>query len=288
MGSALDMWVCRSHCHRWVRAYVCGKMGQLVICYNSPMPSYSVTLLSGGLDSTTVAAYARDRVDNMSAITFHYGQSHSREVDCAARIAGIMGIEHKLLDISFLSNVAWYSALTNPDQFPAPSGRSDEEIGHGVPITYVPLRNTIFLSLAAAYLESRVLYAIEVEGVDASEVAAYVYMAPNALDYSGYPDCRPEFYESMRRTMELGSKLWTEYGVPIRIETPIIDLTKAEIATLGTRLGAPLEQTWSCYEGGEVPCGSCDSCILRARGFAEAGIPDPLLVDLGRARQCFE
>ena len=145
------------------------------------------------------------------------------------------------------------------------------------------MRNTIFLSLAAAYLESRVLYAIEVEGADALEVAASVYMAPNALDYSGYPDCRPEFYESMRRTMELGSKLWTEYGVPIRIETPIIDLTKAEIATLGTRLGAPLEQTWSCYEGGEVPCGSCDSCILRARGFAEAGIPDPLLVSLGRA-----
>ena len=252
------------------------------------MPSYGVTLLSGGLDSTTVAAYARDRVDNMSAITFHYGQSHSREVDCAARIAGIMGIEHKLLDISFLSDVAWYSALTNPDQFPTPSGRSDEEIGHGVPITYVPLRNTIFLSLGAAYLESRVLYAMEVEGVDASEVAASVYMAPNALDYSGYPDCRPEFYENMRRTLELGSKLWTEYAVPISIETPIIDLTKAEIATLGTRLGAPLEHTWSCYEGGEVPCGSCDSCILRARGFAEAGIPDPLLVSLGRARQCFE
>ena len=247
------------------------------------MPSYGVTLLSGGLDSTTVAAYARDRVDSMSAITFHYGQSHSREVDCAARIAGILGIEHKLLDISFLSDVAWYSALTNPDRFPTPSGRSGEQIGHGVPITYVPMRNTIFLSLAAAYLESRVLYAIEVEGVDASEVVASVYMAPNALDYSGYPDCRPEFYENMRRTLELGSKLWTEYAVPIRIETPIIDLTKAEIATLGIRLGAPLEHTWSCYQGGEAPCGSCDSCILRARGFAEAGMPDPLLVSLGRA-----
>ena len=127
------------------------------------------------------------------------------------------------------------------------------------------------------------LHAIEVEGVDASEAAASVYMAPNALDYSGYPDCRPEFYEAVRRTLELGSKLWTEYGVPIGIETPIIDLTKAEIAALGTRLGAPLEHTWSCYEGGEAPCGSCDSCILRARGFAEAGIPDPLLVSLGRA-----
>ena len=159
----------------------------------------------------------------------------------------------RLLDISFLSDVAWYSALTNPDQFPAPSGRSDEEIGHGVPITYVPLRNTIFLSLAAAYLESRVLHAIEVEGVDASDVAASIYMAPNALDYSGYPDCRPEFYETVRRTLELGSKLWTEYGVPIGIETPIIDLTKAQIAEIGTKLGAPLEHTWSCYEGRRCP-----------------------------------
>ena len=247
------------------------------------MPSYGVTLLSGGLDSTTVAAYARDRVDKMSAITFHYGQSHSREVDCAVQIAGLLEIEHKLLDISFLSDVAWYSALTNPELFPVPTGRSGEEIGHGIPITYVPLRNTIFVSLSAAYLESQVLHAIEVEGVDPSDAAALIYMAPNALDYSGYPDCRPEFYEKMRATLEYGSKLWTEYGVSINIETPIIDLSKAEIAELGVRLKAPLEYTWSCYKGGEVPCDSCDSCILRAKGFAEAGIPDPLLVRLGRA-----
>ena len=247
------------------------------------MPSYGVTLLSGGLDSTTVAAYAKDRVDDMSALTFHYGQSHAKEVECAARIAAIMGLEHKLLDISFLSDVAWYSALTNPDRFPMPAGRSGEEIGHGVPITYVPIRNTIFLSLAAAYLESRVLHAIEVEGVAASGVDASVYMAPNALDYSGYPDCRPEFYDSARQTLQFGSKLWAEYGVPIKVETPIIDLSKAEIAELGTRLGAPLEHTWSCYEGGEMPCDTCDSCVLRAKGFAEAGMADPLLVRLGRA-----
>ena len=246
------------------------------------MPSYGVTLLSGGLDSTTVTTYAKDRVDNMSAITFNYGQSHSKEVDCAVRIAGIMGIEHRLVDISFLSDVAWYSALTSPERFQVPSGRPSDEIGHAIPITYVPMRNTIFLSLAAAFLESRALYAIEVEGVDASDVAACIYMAPNALDYSGYPDCRPEFYESVMRTLELGSKLWTEYKVPIVVETPIIDLTKAEIVTLGVRLGAPLEHTWSCYEGREHPCGSCDSCILRARGFAGAGIPDPLLTALGR------
>ncbi|MCY4488551.1 MAG: 7-cyano-7-deazaguanine synthase QueC [Deltaproteobacteria bacterium] len=247
------------------------------------MPSYGVTLLSGGLDSTTVAAYAKGRVDDMSAITFRYGQSHSKEVDCAVRIAGILGIAHRLLDISFLSEVAWYSALTQPDRFPVPSERAAEEIGHGVPITYVPMRNTIFVSLAAACLESRVLYAIEVEGVAASDVAASVYVAPNALDYSGYPDCRPEFYDGIRRTLDLGSKLWTEYAVPIRVETPIIDLSKAEIAALGIRLGAPLEHTWSCYQGGAAPCASCDSCVLRAKGFAEAGIPDPLLVRLGGA-----
>lgn len=244
------------------------------------MPSYAVILLSGGLDSTTVAAYAKDRVDSLAAITFHYGQSHAKEVDCAAKIAGIMGIEHRLLDISFLSEIAWYSALTSPDRFPMPSGRAGEEIGHGVPITYVPLRNTIFLALAAAYLESNVLHAIEVEGVAPAEVAASVYMAPNALDYSGYPDCRPEFYDKARQTLDAGSKLWTEYGVPIGVETPIIDLSKAKIAALGTRLGAPLEHTWSCYEGGDIPCGTCDSCILRAKGFTEAGILDPLLARL--------
>ena len=247
------------------------------------MPKYGVTLLSGGLDSTTVSAYAKDQVNYISAITFHYGQTHSKEVDCAAQVAGIMGIDHELLDISFLSKVAWYSALTNPDRFPVPTDRSAEEIGYGVPITYVPMRNTIFLSLATAFLESRVLHAIELEGVDASSVTASVYMAPNSLDYSGYPDCRPEFYDAMKRALALGSKLWAEYEVPIKVETPIIELSKAEIVTLGMKLGAPLEYTWSCYKGGETPCGSCDSCVLRAKGFAEAGVPDPLLDRLGRA-----
>ena len=193
-----------------------------------------------------------------------------------------MGVEHELLDISFLSKVAWYSALTNPERSPMPTDRSEEEIGFGVPITYVPLRNTIFLSLATAFLESRVLHAIEMEEVDPAEVTAAVDMAPNALDYSGYPDCRPEFYEAMKSALELGSKIWTEYRLPIKVETPIIDLSKAEIVALGMKLAAPLEYTWSCYEGRETPCGLCDSCILRARGFAEAGVSDPLLERLGR------
>ena len=247
------------------------------------MTSFGVSLLSGGLDSTTVTAYARDRVDRLTALTFYYGQTHSKEVDCARLIAGLLGVEHQLVDISFLGQVAWYSALTNPESFPIPRNRPDQEIGFGIPITYVPLRNTIFLALSAAYLESQALNAIEVEGLSHDQVGAYLYMAPNAIDYSGYPDCRPEYFETARRTLEYGSKLWTQYGVRIQVETPIIGLSKAEIAELGVRLEAPLEQTWSCYDGSELPCEGCDSCILRARGFEEAGIPDPLMVRLGRA-----
>ena len=247
------------------------------------MATFGVTLLSGGLDSTTVTAYAKDRVEDLTALTFHYGQTHSKEVDCAAHIASLMGVAHKLIDISFLSDVAWYSALTSPHLFPVPRDRSSDEIGFGIPITYVPLRNTIFLALSAAFLESRVLHAIEVGRTAADDVSAHLYMAPNVVDYSGYPDCRPEYFERMRGTLEYGSKLWTQYAVAMTVETPIIELSKAEIAELGVKLGAPIEHTWSCYQGGEAPCGGCDSCIIRARGFEEAGMPDPLMVRLGRA-----
>ena len=244
------------------------------------MTSYGVTLLSGGLDSTTVTAYARQGVDHLTAITFHYGQSHGKEVECAARIAELLGIQHKLLDVSLLGEVSWYSALISPESFPIPSDRSGEEIGFGVPITYVPLRNTIFLSLSAALLESRVLHAVEVEGLAPEAAEAVVYMAPNAIDYSGYPDCRPEYFDQMAETLKFGSKLWTQYGVGMRIETPIIRLSKAEIVRMAGDLKVPLELTWSCYRGGDAPCGSCDSCLLRAKGFEEAGVPDPLLVRL--------
>ena len=245
------------------------------------MTSFGVTLLSGGLDSTTVTAYATSRSDHLTALTFHYGQSHSKEVRCAQRIAGIMGVEHRLVDISFLGDVAWYSALTNPTAFPIPKERPTEEIGSSIPITYVPMRNTMFLTLSAAFLESRVLQAIEVEGRRAEDLEAWLYMAPNAIDYSGYPDCRPEFFDQIKETFRYGSKLGTQYGVQIQIDTPIITLTKPEIVRMGTELQAPLEHTWSCYEGGELPCGTCDSCLLRAKGFDQAGVPDPLLVRLG-------
>jgi len=243
------------------------------------MPSYGVSLLSGGLDSTTVTALAKSKTDHLTALTFHYGQSHSKEVDCAAEVARSLGVTQELLDISFLGKVAWYSALTNPEQFPMPEDRETSRMGNSIPITYVPLRNTIFLSLAAASLESQVLYAIEIEHVLPEDIQAYIYMAPNAIDYSGYPDCRPEFFQKMGESLGYGSKLWTEYHVPLQIEIPIIEMSKTDIVRLAMVLEAPLELTWSCYQGGEIPCGRCDSCILRASGFRAAGYPDPAIPD---------
>lgn len=245
------------------------------------MTSFSVTLLSGGLDSTTVTAYAKEKSDELSAITFHYGQSHSKEVSCAMNIATILDVNHHMLDISFLKDVAWYSALTNPEIFPVPEKQTLKQTGTSIPITYVPMRNTIFLALSTAYLESSILNAIEVEGISPETIEAKVYMAPNVVDYSGYPDCRPAFYKQMAKCLNLGSKLGTEYGISVQVETPIIHMSKAEIITMGSRLMAPLEYTWSCYNGGETPCATCESCILRAKGFKDVGIPDPLLVRLG-------
>ena len=243
--------------------------------------SYGVSLLSGGLDSTTVTAYAIPLTGDLTALTFQYGQTHSKEVDCAKEISQVLGVRHQLLDISFLRDVAWYSALTHPERFPVPEDRTTEQMGVSIPITYVPLRNTIFLALAAAFLESQVLHAIEEEGLAPEGVEARLFMAPNAIDYSGYPDCRPEFFTQMAQALDLGSKIWTQYHIPIQVETPIIDKSKADIVKMAMELQAPVELTWSCYLGNPKPCGSCDSCILRAKGFQEAGFPDPLLQRLG-------
>ena len=245
------------------------------------MTKFGVSLLSGGLDSTTVTAYAKDRCDHLSALTFLYGQSHSVEINCAKNIAQLLGVEHELIDISFLEKVAWYSALTDPNSFPVPQNTDPEIIGSSVPITYVPLRNTIFMSLSAAYLESKVLHAIEVEGICIDTLETALYIAPNAIDYSGYPDCRPEFFQHLQQTLRYGSKLGTEYGIHIQIETPIINMTKSDIVRMGIEIKAPLAHTWSCYKGGELPCGACDSCVLRAKGFFQAKEQDPLLVRLG-------
>ena len=243
------------------------------------MSSYGVTLLSGGLDSTTVTCLAMSQVDNLSSITFHYGQTHSKEVECAKRIADFLKLNHKLMDISFLGEIAWYSALTNPERFPIPKRTSQSNLGFGVPITYVPLRNTIFLSLAAAYLESSILKAIEIDGEKPNTIQANIFMAPNAIDYSGYPDCRPEFYEKAVETLNEGSKISQSYGIDFEVQTPIITMSKAEIARMAVQIEAPIHLTWSCYQGNDRPCGTCDSCILRAKGFEEAGIKDPTLIE---------
>lgn len=247
------------------------------------MVRYGVTLLSGGLDSTTVTAYARLETDDLSALTFLYGQTHSKEVECARKVAEALGVRHQLIDISFFRDVAWYSALTNPELFPIPENRSPDEMGVSIPITYVPLRNTFFLALAAAFLESQLLQAIEVEGVAPGKVEARIFMAPNAIDYSGYPDCRPEYFEKVAEALCYGSKIWTQYQVAFQVETPIIRLSKADIVKMATELQAPIEHTWSCYRAGRAPCGKCDSCVLRAKGFREAGVRDPLLLRLGVA-----
>ena len=234
-------------------------------------------LLSGGLDSTTLACLARNETDELLALTLDYGQRHAIELEAARKVAAALGLAHRVLDLRAYRDLATHSALTDTARFTVPTGRRPEEIAQGIPVTYVPLRNTFFLTLAAAGLESRVLQAIETEGTAPDDINPVLYIAANALDYSGYPDCRPEFYAAVTETLRLGSKIGTQYGCAIRIATPLIDKSKADIVRLGISLGAPLELSWSCYGAGPKPCGACDSCLLRAKGFAEAGVEDPAL-----------
>ena len=248
------------------------------------MKKIGVILLSGGLDSTTVAAYAKNHGYQLIAVTFHYGQKHKKEVESATKVAKALGIKQQVIDISFFKELAWYSALTNSQNFAIPQQRDTELMAKEIPVTYVPLRNTFFITLAASFLESEVLDLIERGKVPPSDLDASIFIAANAIDYSGYPDCRPEYYRAMTRSLFLGSKLGAQYGKQINIRTPIILKTKANIVKLAFELKAPIEYTWSCYEGGDLPCGKCDSCILRARGFAEAGYEDPAVASHGRKR----
>lgn len=218
--------------------------------------STELVVLSGGLDSTVCMALASD-VSGAAplALTFDYGQRHRIELDRAAGVAGHYGAEHLVVH---LDTSAWGgSALTDPS-IPVPHGGAED----GIPATYVPARNSIFLAVALGVAEAR--------GLDA------VWIGVNAIDYSGYPDCRPEFIEAFRGVAATGQKRGVE-GDPIAIRTPLIDATKADIVRLGRQHQAPLSLTWSCYEGGPRPCGSCDACLLRARGFAEVGVVDPAL-----------
>ena len=237
-----------------------------------------LVLLSGGLDSTTAAAWALDKGMKVSAVSFDYGQTHSQELDAATAVASRLGLSHSIIDVSFYRNLAAHSSLTQPQTLSIPNDRSADEMSDGIPSTYVPLRNTFFLTMAAAWLESKALAEIEINGADASSLEATLVIAANAIDYSGYPDCRPEFYTAIRESLRLGSKLGTQYGIPFTIATPLIDKSKADIVRLAGRLNSPINETWSCYNAGDTPCCHCDSCLLRARGFAEAGVDDPALI----------
>lgn len=222
------------------------------------MKEKAVIVLSGGLDSTTCMGIAQDLGYSLYPITFFYNQRHRKEVEHAKRVAEHYGVadRHKVVDVSFLGEIGG-SALTDESIAVRTSG-VDEEI----PETYVPARNLIFLSLATAYAE--------VIG------ARTIYTGVNAVDYSGYPDCRPEFIRSLTETVNLATKMGVTSEEKIKIETPLIHLTKAEIIKIGLELNVPYELTTSCYQGEEEACGVCDSCLLRLKGFAENNAVDPI------------
>ncbi|OMH40584.1 7-cyano-7-deazaguanine synthase QueC [Desulfurobacterium indicum] len=225
-----------------------------------------VVILSGGLDSTTVLYWAKKHFDDVYAITFFYGQRHNIEVEMARKIAENARVkEHKIFEID-LSRIGG-SALTDKS-IDVPEAHTVEEIkDRGIPITYVPFRNGIFISIAAAYAETK----------GCTDIAG----GWNAVDYSGYPDCRPEFLKSMEETLNRGTKIGVE-GVRWHIHAPLINLTKGEIIKLGLSLGADYSYSVSCYRGGEIPCGRCDSCVLRAKGWEEVGEEDHLIRRLKR------
>lgn len=223
------------------------------------MAPRAVVLLSGGMDSATALAIALKEGFEITALSVDYGQRHRKELEAARRIAKHFGVkDHRVVNLDLTAIGG--SALTDR-KIPVPAQRRLEEIGLGIPPTYVPARNTILLSYALGLAE-------------ATEGKA-IYIAANALDYSGYPDCRPEFYKAFQEVARLGTKRGIE-GDIIDIRTPLIAMSKADIVRKGEELGVPWALTWSCYEGGEKACGVCDSCQLRLKGFREAGVKDPI------------
>ena len=219
----------------------------------------AVILLSGGLDSTTCLAIARKQGFDLFALTVNYGQRHVFELQSAKNVALSLDIEkHSVLDI----DLAQFGGSALTDDIEVPKDRVESEMAN-IPATYVPARNTVLLSVALARAET-------LESFD-------IFIGVNALDYSGYPDCRPEYIESFERTANLATKAGVS-GKNFHIHTPLINMTKAEIIKSGTKLGVDYGLTFSCYDPQETgaPCGHCDACILRLKGFKEAGIPDPL------------
>lgn len=225
----------------------------------------AVVLLSGGLDSAVTAARAGADGCDVHALTVSYGQRHAHELRCAERVARALGAsEHRFLSID-LAQFGGSSLFAGQGSIP----RGEDPLSRGgVPSTYVPARNTVFLALALGWAET----------LDAQAI----YLGVNALDYSGYPDCRPEYLEAFARMAALATRRGIE-GHPFEIRAPLLRLSKAEIVRLGTQLGVDFGNTSSCYDPSPegAPCGACDSCLLRAKGFAEAGLADPILAPRG-------
>jgi 7-cyano-7-deazaguanine synthase len=224
----------------------------------------AVVLVSGGLDSATVLAIARADGYEPYALSFRYGQRHSVELDAARRVTAAQGVaRHVVTDIDLRAFGG--SALT--DDIEVPHHRNADELGDGIPVTYVPARNTVFLAFALAWAET----------LGASDV----FIGVNALDYSGYPDCRPEYIAAFEQMANLATKAGVEGRQRLKVHAPLIELTKAQIIERGLALGVDYSLTHSCYDPDQAgrACGTCDSCLLRHRGFAELGLDDPALAD---------
>lgn len=221
--------------------------------------SKAVIILSGGLDSTTTAAIARSEGHELFGLTFNYGQTLVKEIECAKAVAKQFEFtEHQILDIP-LNKIGAGSLIDGKE---IKKGRGLHEMQVEIPETYVTFRNGIMLSLAAAYAEAR--------------GAEHIYGGYTAVDFSGYPDCRKEFLEAMEKAIQIGTKAGAQDGIAIKIHAPLLFLHKAGIIKRGLELGVDYSNTWSCYEGGEVACGECDSCKLRKNGFIENGGIDPI------------
>jgi 7-cyano-7-deazaguanine synthase len=221
----------------------------------------AVVLLSGGLDSATTAAIARQQGFEIHALTFRYGQRHERELEAAGKVAAFLGVvSHRVVEFDL--RAIGGSALT--DNIEVPKGRSPGEIAHGIPVTYVPARNTIFLAFALALAER----------IESEEI----FFGANELDYSGYPDCREEYIRAFEAMANLATRAGVEGRSRIKINAPLIHMSKALIVKQGQALGIDYSLTWSCYDpqSGGRACGRCDSCLLRLKGFAAAGLTDPL------------